>query len=68
MDDRPLPGNDSAAASNASFSSGVETVTRTPSGWNGRTTTFWSRQWAANAAVRSPSATQTKLACDGGTV
>ena len=34
-------GNDSAAASNVSFSSGVETVTRTPSGWNGRTTTFW---------------------------
>src|SRR5436305_1835586 len=43
-------------------------VTRQPSAANGRTTTLCSMQCAANAAVRSPSATHTKLAWVGGTV
>src|SRR6185369_9969031 len=54
-------------ARKASFSSGVPIVTRTPSPWNGRTITPPRSHASANSAERSPSGSQTKLACVSGT-
>lgn len=61
------PGNAAAAASMRSFCSGEPTVTRTPEPANARTTTLPSSACSENSAARSPSGSQTKLACDGGT-
>lgn len=56
-----------AAARKRSTSSDEPALTRTPSPANARTTTLFSSACAANSAARSPSGSQTKLACDGGT-
>jgi peptidoglycan/LPS O-acetylase OafA/YrhL len=60
-------GKDAAADRNRSFCSGEPTVTRQPNPSNARTTTLPSSVCSENSTARSPSGSQTKLACDGGT-
>lgn len=60
-------GNEPAAARKRSTSSAEPALTRTPSPANARTTTLFSSACSANSAARSPSGSQTKLACDRGT-
>jgi peptidoglycan/LPS O-acetylase OafA/YrhL len=60
-------GNEPAAERKRSTSSEVPALTRTPSPANARTTTLFSRACSENSVARSPSGSQTKLACDGGT-
>jgi peptidoglycan/LPS O-acetylase OafA/YrhL len=64
---RAQRGKEPAAARKRSTSSGVPALTRTPSPANARTTTLFSSVCSANAVERSPSGSQTKLACEGGT-
>lgn len=59
--------NEPAAARKRSTSSGVPALTRTPSPANARTTTLFSSACSENSTARSPSGSQTKLVCDGGT-
>jgi peptidoglycan/LPS O-acetylase OafA/YrhL len=63
----PQRGNDAAAERNRSFSSGVPALTRTPSPANARTTTLLSSACSENRVASSPSGSQTKLDCEGGT-
>jgi peptidoglycan/LPS O-acetylase OafA/YrhL len=59
--------NEPAADRKRSTSSGVPALTRTPSPANARTTTLFSSACSENSTARSPSGSQTKLVCEGGT-